>query len=484
MYVHLFYLQPESYDPALAAESIHPDLDSIKAIKRAIQIKQILDGLGLYVMLNQLPKEENYIDSLTNQNYYTPFQAELPQVYLEKIGTKWYYSAETIDVVPELHRKIYPLGADILMRILPKKAGFKILGLKLWQWLGIGLTLVFSFLLHFILRNIIRPLIRILSKSRINFEFVPLPQFTKLARYLSFLLIGWFIRIIIPALQLNIETSSFVQKAISIFMIVIVTLIILLLITIGLERAKTLALKTDSRMDDQLIPLLNRIIKIIVVIIAVIAILRLMNVNVTALIAGISIGGLALALAAQDTVKNLIGSVMIFIDQPFQMGDYIMGGDFEGTVEEIGFRTTRIRTVDTSIVAVPNGSIANMSVKNLGVRVFRIFNITLGITYDSTPEQIQDFIGRLKQMILSNEMISHETYYVHFKELADSSLNIMFRCYLKTATYAEELQLKEELLLEILRIARDCGVSFAFPSTSIYMENNQEDSAIQPNLNS
>jgi MscS family membrane protein len=281
---------------------------------------------------------------------------------------------------------------------------------------------------------------------------VPLPQFTKLARYLSFLLIGWFIRIIVPALQLNIETSSFVQKAISIFMIVIVTLIILLLITIGLERAKTLALKTDSRMDDQLIPLLNRIIKIIVVIIAVIAILRLMNVNVTALIAGISIGGLALALAAQDTVKNLIGSVMIFIDQPFQMGD--------------------------------NGSIANMSVKNLGVRVFRIFNITLGITYDSTPEQIQDFIGRLKQMILSNEMISHETYYVHFKELADSSLNIMFRCYLKTATYAEELQLKEELLLEILRIARDCGVSFAFPSTSIYMENNQEDSAIQPNLKS
>lgn len=480
MYVHLYYLQQESYKPNLAAQSIHPGLDSAKAVRRAIQIKQILDGKGLYVMLNTLPKDENYIDSLTNQNYFTPFKNELPQVYLEKIGDKWYYSAETVDATAALHRSVYPFGADFLVRILPKSSASKFLGLKLWQWLGIIMILIFCFLLHRILRLLIRPIIRLLSKSKFNFEFVPLPELTKMAGYISLLLIAWFAKMIVPALQLSIEISAFVQKGITVFLIVIVTLIIILLIDIIAERAKTLALQTESKMDEQLLPLITRILKIVVVILAVIAILRLMSVNVTALIAGISIGGLALALAAQDTVKNLIGSVMIFIDQPFQMGDYISGSDFEGTVEEIGFRTTRIRTIDTSVIAVPNGVIANISVKNMGVRVFRLFNTNLGITYDSTPEQIELFVERLKQMILSNEMLNHENYYVYFKELADSSLNIMFRCYLKAATYAEELAIKEKLLLEILKIAEDVGVSFAFPSTTMYIEREDDKNNTSP----
>jgi MscS family membrane protein len=109
-----------------------------------------------------------------------------------------------------------------------------------------------------------------------------------------------------------------------------------------------------------------------------------------------------------------------------------------------------------------------------------MFNISLGITYDSTPEQIELFVERLKQMILSDEMLSHENYYVYFKELADSSLNIMFRCYLKAATYAEELAIKEKLLLEILRIAKDVGVSFAFPSRTIHIEQGDQKNDTSP----
>jgi MscS family membrane protein len=139
-------------------------------------------------------------------------------------------------------------------------------------------------------------------------------------------------------------------------------------------------------------------------------------------------------------------------------------------VDEVGFRSTRIRTIDTSIISVPNGSLANMSVTNLGVRVFRILNTTLTITYNTPPDLIEQFIAGLKEMILENPKISDENYYVHFRNMSDSSLDIMFRCYLDVEGYAEELAERERVLLRILRMAESLGIQFAFPSSSIYVE--------------
>lgn len=482
MYVHLHYLQPESFVPRIAAEPMHPGLDSATAIRRAIKLKQILDGRGLYVHLNKIPKNTDYVDSISNEAIYTPFPQLLPEVYLEKVGNKWYYSAETIDDIPELHKNVYPFGADVLLRIFPKTGDSKFLGLKAWQWLGIGLLLVLSYLLHFLLSQFFRILIRYLSKSRLHFEFITIPHLKQMARYLSLFVIGYLVRAILPALQFNIETSQFVQKGVSIYLIVIATLIVLLVITISSDHGEDLASRTENRMDEQLIPLIRRILKIIVVIIATVWILEILTVNITALIAGVSIGGLALALAAQDTVKNLIGSVMIFIDQPFQMGDYVIGNDFEGTIEEVGFRTTRIRGIDTAVIAVPNGVLSNLAVKNLGVRNMRLFNILIGLTYDSKPEQIQDFIARLKELILTNEHLDHETYYVYFREFGDSAIKIMFRCYIKSDSFPFELEVKETLLLDIMRTASDVGVSFAFPSTSVYIEKGLADKDAEGNM--
>ena len=195
-----------------------------------------------------------------------------------------------------------------------------------------------------------------------------------------------------------------------------------------------------------------------------------MNVNVTALIAGVSIGGLALALAAQDTVKNLIASALIFVDKPFQIGDYVIAGGQEGTIVEVGFRSTRIQQVDTSIITIPNGTIANMPITNLGVRQSRLFNIMIGVTYDTPPEKIEAYIGQLKELVLNHPRTKNEPFYVHLREMAGSSINIMFRCYIDTTAFPEELQIKEEIYLEIIRIAQQLGVNFAFPSQSIYIE--------------
>ena len=147
-----------------------------------------------------------------------------------------------------------------------------------------------------------------------------------------------------------------------------------------------------------------------------------------------------------------------------------MAGGMEGTVVEVGFRSTRLMTIDTSIISIPNGQMANMSLTNLGLRDARLFNIMIGVTYDTPPERLEQFIAGLRELILENEKIRHDMYYVHLRELADSSLNIMFRCYITVPTFAEEAVVKEELLFQIIRLAEKLGVNFAFPSTSVYLE--------------
>ena len=129
MYVHLYFLQADSYRPDISAVTLSRTKDSIDLIEDAIKLKQIFDGNGLYVRLNQLPQENNYIDSTTHKPYYTPFPNEFPDIYLEKIDEKWVYSKETIEMIPMLHKETYPLGTDRLLTLLPKngaKQGFRI----------------------------------------------------------------------------------------------------------------------------------------------------------------------------------------------------------------------------------------------------------------------------------------------------------------------------------------------------------------------
>ena len=469
IYVHLFFLQSDSYEPEIAAQTIVPILDSAAAVEIAIQIKQIYDGKGLYVRLNNLPQEEAYLDSITEKPYYTPFPKKAPEIYLERIDGKWYYSRETVSLVPELHHDLYPLGSDFLVRLLPRKANAKFLGLFAWQHLGFALIALLCFIVYFILSRVITRILRSAVKKRENWHFVGLNQSRSLARYIGVFVSIWVARMMLPAIQLPVRGSDFANRSLDILLTIIFMMAGMTLINIFTNRAKALTEDTESKMDDQLLPIVSRMGKILIVIISLFVILDLLNVNVTALIAGISIGGLALALAAKDTVENLFGSAMIFIDRPFQVGDYIIAGSHEGTVMEVGFRSTRIMKIDTSIVSIPNGAVAHMPLTNLGVRLSRLFNITIGVTYETPPDLIEAYIQRLKQLILDHPETNNDPLYVHLAGLADSSITIMFRCQIQVASYAEDVQAREELLFSIIRVAEEMGVEFAYPTTMVHM---------------
>lgn len=478
IYSHLFYLQPETYHPEYIGKLFYGVEDSLRAQRLAIQLKQVLDGRGLYVVLSQLPKEVNFEDTLNfNSPTYTLFPDEVPQVYVEQINGRWYYSEETVNQIPSLHKQVYPFGTDILLNWLPQFGQTKLLGLAFWQYIGLLVLLAGGLIVYILLSFVLNPIINRLSQSKLYPSLIPSKIPWRIARYVSVFVVLWLIDFFLPTLQLPAATAKFAvttNKAISIILLVLIGLRVLEIVRLY---ANHFANQTKSKMDEQLLPILNRIAQAVIVIGGVIQILSLFEVNVTALIAGISIGGLAIALAAQDTVKHLIGSAMIFVDRPFQIGDFVEIGEHMGTVVEVGFRSTRIQTVDSSIVAIPNGSVANSSLRNMGVRVYRLFQIKLGVTYDTPPALIELFISGIKQLIENHPKTLKETYYVYLNDLSDSSIVIFVRAQIRVPSYSDELALKEDMLLAIIRLAEELGVRFAFPSSTLYIEEFPEKSS-------
>lgn len=467
--VHLYYLQPDSYEPNMAAKSFHL-ADTLAAQRLAIQLKQILDGKGLFVHLNLLPQEPDYRDSLTKRSFYTPFPKYLPEVYLEKSGDKWYYSQQTASAIPELYKAVYPFGTDLLVNILPNGSKGTFLGLAAWQWLGAGILLLLAWLLQVLVSRLLRPMVQLLAKSKTVALLEDKSMLWKVARLASYVVLLWLLKLALPLLQLPVKSNLFIISGLEIAGIIFVVWLSLSIIDVVMQRALTYATSTEHKLDEQLMPILRRMLKILVVITGAIYILQLMDVNVTALIAGVSIGGLALALAAQDTVKNLIGSAMIFFDKPFQIGDWVIAAGNEGEIVEVGFRSTRIMTVDSSIITVPNNVVASDSVFNMGVRTLRVFQTTLGVTYDTPPILLRKFIEGLRQIIERHPLTKKDNYLVHFSKFGDSSLQVFFRTHVFVNTLADDFRVKEELSFDILQLAEALGVRFAFPTQTLFIE--------------
>ncbi len=226
---------------------------------------------------------------------------------------------------------------------------------------------------------------------------------------------------------------------------------------------------TASRLDDQLVPVTNTVLKVATLVIGMLFILGNLGVNVTSLVAGLGLGGLAVALAAQDTFRNLLGGVTIFADRPFQVGDWVVVGGIEGTVEYVGFRSSRVRTFYNSVVTVPNGRIVDTHVDNMGMRQWRRYKTTLGLDYHTTPDQVQAFVEGIRALIRANPGMRQDFYIIEFTEFAPSSLDIMVYCFIDAPDWNAELRTRHVLNLDIMRLAEELGVEFAFPTQTLHV---------------
>lgn len=235
------------------------------------------------------------------------------------------------------------------------------------------------------------------------------------------------------------------------------------------------ASQTETSLDSQLLPFVAKTMKIFLVITAVLVVAQNMGYSVSGLIASLGIGGIAVAMAARDTIANVFGSIMILVDRPFSIGDWIKTSSFEGVVEEIGFRSTRIRTFDKTLVNVPNSMLANMVIDNIDARPKRRVKMRIGITYATSPAKMQEAIQGIEKILKYHIGVDQEFSLVKFDEFEDSSLSIFLYYFTQTTHWEEYLQVRQEVNMEIMSLLESLDLEFAFPTRTVHLEQSHKE---------
>ena len=235
--------------------------------------------------------------------------------------------------------------------------------------------------------------------------------------------------------------------------------------------------KTETELDDQFVPLIRKTLRILIVIMVFLCIAQnIYHMNVGTLVAGLGLGGLAFALAAKDMVANLLGSVTIFTDRPFHMGERIRISGYDGIVEEVGFRSTRIRTLDGHLVAVPNADVANSPVENISRRPSIKRNLDVTVTYDTSPEKLNRAVEILKEMCDARKehFPPDRTAWVHFTDFNADSLGIRVTYWFAPPEWEDYLEFNHGFNTELLERFNAEGIEFAFPTQTLYLRHENE----------
>lgn len=291
----------------------------------------------------------------------------------------------------------------------------------------------------------------------------------RIDRALSLLVLGVVVVVGMPAIGLDAELTDVIVRAGGFVAVVGAIALAYRLVDIVIDVLQRRADETESKLDDGLVPLLRTVLRLFVLGVGLIFALQNLDVDVSSLLTGLGLGGLAFALAAQDTARNLFGGVTVFIDKPFEIGDWIEVDGIEGTVEAVGFRSTRIRTFYDSQVTVPNGRLVDSGVDNMGRREWRRYKTNLGIGYHSSTDQVEAFVDGLRNLIRGREGFRQDYFIVEFIGFGESSLDVMLYCFIGASDWNAELRARHDLNLDIMRLAEQVGVEFAFPTRTVHL---------------
>lgn len=224
----------------------------------------------------------------------------------------------------------------------------------------------------------------------------------------------------------------------------------------------------DESLKVQFFPLLKKALRIFVLILGILMIIQNLGYSVSSLIAGLGIGGLAVALAAQETLANFFGSLVMLTDRPFKLGDWVQIGDIDGEVEELGFRSTRVRTWSKSVVTIPNKVLVDSHIENWSLMTKRRVKQTLGLTYDTSTEKMEAYLEGVREILKNDPEIDQELHFAYFNEFNASSLDIFIQYFTISTNRLEYLRVMEKNNLQWMKLADKVGVSFAFPSQTLY----------------
>ncbi len=281
-----------------------------------------------------------------------------------------------------------------------------------------------------------------------------------------FVILGAFI-----GLYINIH-SNVIVRSFKIATILIISWAIVSYLSDNLYILFKFGNSTDDKLNATVIKFISNILKIVIIAIAMVMVISELGYNINGLLTGIGVGGLAVSLAAQDAISNLISGFVIVFDKPFLVGDYIQTTSIQGTVVDITMRSTKIKTLEDSVVTIPNSKIADGEIINLSKIDNRLIDIDLSLVYSTSTEKMRKCQSDIMDYLKSNEHILNSVIRVNFKELDDSSLNLNIFCYTDYADLNEYLEFLSEVNYKLKDIVEGNDVEFAFPSTSVYLEKN------------
>ncbi len=460
---HILFLEKNNYNPSISAQAFLQDGVSLEEAKVfAVRLKAILRNEGIYINIDSIPQDPDFKDPAEKFNKYK-LSNLLPEVYLVKVDNKWIYSKETIHNIDRLYKKVSRFKIYKISNLFPRNWNNTLAGIYFWQYAIFLIALILSRVLYMLLVMLINLFLRAILKFK-GYSLA-------LERYMSHIdsinksfticitILLW-LTIVRPALQLPVEFSRysvmFLKALITInFSILLYRLIdgVVFYITRGVVEERF-----SFHID--LLPLIRKVIKVCIFIFSFLALLKVLNFDVSGLIASLSLGSLGVALASQDTLKNLFGSVMIFIDKPFGVGDMIVTKDVRGRVEEIGMRSTILRTPEQSQVYVPNALLANSYVDNRGLNTHGDFTNKITLPADTSIEKVDIFINGFKNIISDHPQALNATSNVNLINITKGSFEIVYSLFFKkSTTYYRELTYRHEVLREVIKLANSIEVS-------------------------
>lgn len=343
-----------------------------------------------------------------------------------------------------------------------------ILSIAGWR-IGLALLLVVLgfFLRTYLLRRLLKPFALLATKTDTEVDDQLLKAVEAPMGWIVNML-GVYLAIMALKLPLGLERGALiVTKTISVVFVAWLLYNAVDVASLALDR---FARATSSEMDDHLVPLVRKVLRIAIVLISLVMIIQQWGYDVTSLVAGLGLGGLAFALAAQQTLSNFFGSIMIFTDRPFKLGDWVKSKHGEGVVEEIGLRSTKIRTFAKTVITVPNADIAASAIENFSEMDKRRINFNIGVTYGTSRAQMEHIVEEIRELLAADEAIDQEFWAVNFTSFGASSLDIMIYCFTLTTNWKEFMDIRQRLYLDIMGVVERAGSGFAFPSQSLYVE--------------
>jgi len=349
---------------------------------------------------------------------------------------------------------------------------------KIWQWISLGSLVLLGLVLDLFLRVFLSAITRRAVK-RSGGETSD-ETLAKTVRPFGLLAAGSLWLFALPLIGLPAGAAQILLAAVSLFVTLAGVWSAYRITDLLSEFFTSKAAKTETKVDDLLIPLLRKTAKIFVTAFGLVYIAKALTIDIGPLLAGLGIGGIGFAFAARDTVENFFGSITVIVDRPFQIGDWVKIGDTAGTVEELGFRSTRIRTPYNSLVTIPNGNLVRAVVDNYGKRKYRRFKTHLGLTYDTPPAKIEAFCEGVAELIRRHPYTRKDYYHVWLNEFGPSSLDVLVYMFYDVPDYQTELRERHRLLLDIIRLADRLGVQFAFPTQTLHMYSESHEAAHTP----